>query len=146
MKHYVLGFIFDQDRKRVLLIRKEKPDWQNGRWNGVGGKVESNDGSPLEAIQREGIEETGYEYIWEHCVTFVCPGGTVFVFKAISDFTTLEEPVNHIAFEQIESEKLEIWRLDSLPGKVDIDLSWLIAVCLSKIRFPILVYTENYSH
>lgn len=56
MTHYVLGFAFD-DLGRVALIRKNKPDWQRGRWNGIGGKVEQE--ACFDAMEREVREETG---------------------------------------------------------------------------------------
>lgn len=57
MKHYVLGFAFDS-RNRVVLIHKERPDWQRGKWNGVGGHI--NEGElPYSAMVREFKEETG---------------------------------------------------------------------------------------
>lgn len=57
MKAYCLGFAFD-DVGRVVLIRKNKPEWQAGRWNGVGGLIESGE-TPQVAMAREFEEETG---------------------------------------------------------------------------------------
>lgn len=59
MTTYVLGFLFSADKKRVALIRKNKPDWQKGKLNGVGGKVEDFDENHLAAMSREFYEETG---------------------------------------------------------------------------------------
>lgn len=57
MQEYVLGFAFD-DLGRLALIKKARPEWQAGRLNGVGGKVE--DGELYhEAMSREFREETG---------------------------------------------------------------------------------------
>lgn len=81
MKHYVMGFVFNKTRNRVLLVKKKRPEWQAGKWNGIGGKIDDTDISPLAAMQREGYEEIANHYNWEHCVTFVCPGGTVFVYR-----------------------------------------------------------------
>lgn len=55
---YVVGFCFDHDLERVLLVRKARPEWQVGRLNGVGGKVEEGE-SPRAAMEREFAEETG---------------------------------------------------------------------------------------
>ena len=60
MKEYVLGFLFSPDLGDVLLIRKERPEWQKGLLNGVGGRVEEGE-SYLAAMQREFLEEAG---IW----------------------------------------------------------------------------------
>lgn len=57
MKRYVLGFLFDNDN-HVWLINKTKPDWQKGKLNGIGGKVEGKE-DLLDAMTREFKEETG---------------------------------------------------------------------------------------
>src|SRR4051812_36466506 len=55
--YYVVGFYFSDNR--VVLIRKSRPDWQAGKLNGVGGKVELSDQSARHAMAREFLEETG---------------------------------------------------------------------------------------
>lgn len=55
---YVVGFLFSADRRHVALIRKNKPAWQAGKLNGVGGKIEPGE-SAYEAMIREFSEETG---------------------------------------------------------------------------------------
>lgn len=144
MKHYVLGFVFNRKQDKVLLIRKEKPEWQAGFWNGIGGKIEPIDKSPLEAMQRESDEETGMRLNWKHCITFVCSGGTVFVYKAIDNLNCGHENYcNEIHFKQIENEKLETWRLDSLPEKRMENLKWIIPMLLSTCQFPVILHEDN---
>lgn len=58
-KEYVLGFAFTADAKTIVLIEKQKPDWQKGKLNGIGGKVEHDDSNVLSAMIREFSEETG---------------------------------------------------------------------------------------
>ena len=58
MKRYVLGFAFDPDLTKVLLINKNRPGWQKDSMNGIGGHVEEGELS-LDAMKREFIEETG---------------------------------------------------------------------------------------
>lgn len=55
---YCCGFAFDTGRRHVVLIEKKKPEWQKGKLNGVGGKVEAGE-VPLQAMTREFAEETG---------------------------------------------------------------------------------------
>jgi len=61
--HYVVGFLFADPTppfdRRVLLIRKRRPEWQAGRLNGIGGKVEPTDPSFEYAMRREFREEVG---------------------------------------------------------------------------------------
>jgi len=132
MKHFVLGFVFDISREQVLLVCKTKPKWQAGCWNGIGGKIEKGE-IPLEAMNREAAEETKCRYDFEHSINFVCPGGTVFVFKATIGTS------GRIPFQQVEREVLDIWPVNSLPMKIMNNLKWLIPLCLSTIQMPIIL-------
>lgn len=55
---YVLGFAFNDSGDEVLLIRKNRPSWQKGKLNGIGGKIEQDE-TPRMALVREFEEETG---------------------------------------------------------------------------------------
>jgi 8-oxo-dGTP pyrophosphatase MutT (NUDIX family) len=57
MKTYVLGFVFDRRYNNVLLVEKARPEWQAGKLNGLGGKVEVGE-LPAAAMIRELREET----------------------------------------------------------------------------------------
>lgn len=57
--NYVLGFALTSDRRAVLLIEKQTPQWQKGKLNGIGGKVETFDENEDAAMVREFKEETG---------------------------------------------------------------------------------------
>lgn len=57
MTDQVVGLVFD-DESRVLLIRKNRPEWQNGMLNGIGGRVNLAE-APCRAMTRELHEETG---------------------------------------------------------------------------------------
>jgi len=61
MQKYVCGFMFNQRMSSVILIRKQKPEWQAGMLNGVGGKVEKGEHERV-AMIREFKEETGVHY------------------------------------------------------------------------------------
>lgn len=56
----VLGFLFNKTATVVVLIEKQKPEWQKGFLNGVGGKIEEGE-TPMQAMIREFKEETGVE-------------------------------------------------------------------------------------
>jgi len=55
---YVVGFLFSYTLEYVALIRKQKPEWQAGLLNGIGGKIEPGE-KPEAAMEREFKEETG---------------------------------------------------------------------------------------
>ena len=72
-KDYVLGFMFSEDHDHVVVIEKNKPEWQKGKLNVPGGKVDSGE-KPIEAVIREFREETGYETRsgdWSHFARMV---------------------------------------------------------------------------
>ena len=58
-KLYTCGFLVD-DEDHVLLIRKNRPAFQKGRLNGIGGKLEPGE-TPIQAMAREFREETGLD-------------------------------------------------------------------------------------
>ena len=58
MKKYVLGFLFSEDKEAIVLIKKNRPDWQKGFWNGIGGHIEKDE-TPIDAFVREFKEEAG---------------------------------------------------------------------------------------
>jgi 8-oxo-dGTP diphosphatase len=61
IKKYVLGFLFNDEKTKICLIQKNRPDWQRGKLNGVGGKIGDMRKSELpdDAMIREFREETG---------------------------------------------------------------------------------------
>jgi 8-oxo-dGTP diphosphatase len=85
MKRYVAGFLFSKDRKTVLLIKKNRPEWQAGRYNAVGGKIEENE-TPLEAMNREFLEEASIcDLDWQPTADLQGKTWTVHFFAAFSD-------------------------------------------------------------
>lgn len=64
---YVVGFAFDPALQHVLLVLKNRPSWQAGKFNGPGGKIEEDE-EPKHAMVREFKEETGLdtlEHAWK---------------------------------------------------------------------------------
>ena len=85
MKSYVLGFLFSPSRGQVLLIEKRRPEWQAGKYNGLGGKIENGESS-LEAMEREFKEEAGLDKLqWTEFAHMTGPGWRVFCFYATGD-------------------------------------------------------------
>src|SRR6185295_19082363 len=86
MKHYVNGFYRSGDS--VVLFLKAKPEWQKGRFNGVGGKVESGE-TAVEAMVREFKEEVGHQTTtddWKHTVSLVGNDFVVYFFAASGSY------------------------------------------------------------
>lgn len=70
---YVVGFMFNSDLSRMVVIKKLNPEWQRGKFNGVGGKIEPGE-SDVAAMVREFKEETGVDTEaarWNHFLSIV---------------------------------------------------------------------------
>lgn len=98
-KNYVLGFAFND--YQVLLIEKQKPAWQKGLYNGLGGHIEKDE-TPIAAMVREFKEECGIdtnESDWELYAEMKGDDWDCKCFRALNTFalcdakkTTSEEP------------------------------------------------------
>lgn len=126
MSQYVAGFLIDPTAETVTLIRKGKPEWQRGKLNGVGGKIEPGEW-PSDAMRREFREEAGLDITsWDWFATVEGPWGAVYFFRAFNEATP----------RTMESEPIEVHRLDEVPYAECIpNLSWLI---------PLARYTHDY--
>ncbi len=81
--------MYDKAKGNVVLIRKQKPEWQKGRLNGIGGKVEDNDESIYGTMCREFVEETGVVTDWTdwfHFCEYSWKEGIVNFFYGANDF------------------------------------------------------------
>lgn len=97
---YCLGFMFDVNTNLVLMIKKNRPEWQKYQWNGIGGKVEENE-FPEAAMAREFKEETGLITTpdsWElYCVLSGDKGDIIkhrwemFCYRAVGDTTNFSK-------------------------------------------------------
>lgn len=132
---YVAGFMFDADFNYVALIRKNKPEWQRGKLNGIGGKIEEGE-TALQAMVREFAEETATETAcsqWERFCTLRSrdesenPWSVAF-FACTGDVNKLKTN---------ESEPIEIIGLrDIHPTKGDMieNLPWLIPMAIDCLQ------------
>lgn len=84
MNRYVVGFMFDDQLQQVCMIRKNRPIWQDGKLNGIGGRIMDLE-CPIHAMVREFEEETGVKTLaatWAHVVTLRFPYAEIEVFAA----------------------------------------------------------------
>lgn len=117
---WVVGFLFRKN-KEVALISKTHPAWQKGKLNGVGGKV--NEGElPLEAMQREFLEEAGAKVSeWREFVLLRLQDGDVHFFSAHGDYAIQSMTEEKVAWHALAD-------IGSLP--VISNLAWLIPLAL----------------
>jgi 8-oxo-dGTP diphosphatase len=121
---YVCGFLYDSKRENIVLLKRNSPVSQKGKFNGLGGKVDIGE-RPLEAMIREFKEEAGITVEkWTEFATLEQNEGISYFFHAVSD-----------KFSQvITAEKQEV-RIINIQNELhDLDLitnvRWLILLSL----------------
>ncbi|MBD2810196.1 NUDIX domain-containing protein [Xenorhabdus sp. Vera] len=131
MIKYVTGFMFSKDKKHVSLISKLQPSWQNGKINGIGGKIEIGE-TPQQAMAREFSEEAGIETHpdqWKLFTVLNRPN----VYQ-VNFLYTYDDRV--YSAKSIEKEIVSIYETNALPDNVIYNLRWLIPMAIDEhLRF-----------
>ena len=134
MKKYVLGFAFDEKKNDVALILKNRPEWQAGHLNGIGGHLEYMEG-PKNAMIREFEEETGYHKSeWNHYITMYFDEAIVWCYYSIVPLEKLKT---------MTDEEIYITSINDIVmgrAKVINNLQWLIPMALNYERQPFKSY------
>ena len=147
MTTYVVGFMFTEELRRVLLIRKKRPTWMAGKLNGVGGHIEPGE-TPEHAMVREFREETGsptLEQDWTKVLNVVGNGYWLHIFRqeALALPSTAFKEEGPLA----EQEQLEIHAVDHVANLARMNetvdgISWMLPLCadLEITQLPITIY------
>lgn len=131
MQEYTLGFCFSSEREFVALIKKARPEWQAGKFNGIGGKVLENEFS-LDCQIRKFEEETGVvteRTDWTLFATFGNDDFRVYCYRCFDN-----DIINKIDYIKTD-EHIYKFPTDKLkliePTFVD-HVNYLLALCLHK--------------
>lgn len=129
--HYTVALVFSPDKSQIALIRKQKPRWQFGKLNGIGGKINDME-SPLDAAQRELFEEANIvsRNLKKFAIGTVSTpnnnyGDTIFFFTGTSDLSM----VHSNETEQIEI--ISVYNAIHSPDLIS-NLRWLILLALDE--------------
>ena len=128
MKTYTAGFIFNEDLSRVVLARKNRPDWQKGKLNGPGGKIEAGETS-VECMVREILEETGFktrENDWHYFARIKGQDWWV-------DFYAQVYKGDASAIRSLTDEEISWFSTQPLPENVIDYLNWFITMGIDKL-------------
>jgi len=136
VKTYVNGFLFSPDGSKVVLIRKNRPKWQVGRLNGVGGHVEPDE-TPAAAMRREFEEETGLDVgTWAWRLSLVSDSWVVQFFAAFSHSYNLVRATT--------DEEVGIYDVDALYALPVIpNLWWLVPLCRDTDVLPSTIFDTS---
>jgi 8-oxo-dGTP diphosphatase len=89
---YTCGFLFSPKRSSVLLVCKNRPIWQSGLWNGIGGKLSDGE-TLLECMRREFREETRIHVNSTEWNRFAVEEGSDYVVHFFKSFVSDRETV-----------------------------------------------------
>ena len=120
MTNYVLGFLYSDTH--VVLIHKNRPTWQSGKLNGLGGKIEPGE-TASEAIVREVEEEAGIHsqpQDWRHVCDMRGADWCVYVYAAHDN--GLDEVVS------LTDEVVTLVPRNALPDNTLGNVRWLLAM------------------
>ena len=139
MKRYVVGF--PASTYYVLLIKKNRPNWQKGKYNGIGGHIEKSE-KPIDAMVRECEEETGLHISkekWEKIVIYKGKGYIVHFY--VSTTARIGEAIQKTDEELTAFNIQEGLPRGMITGRDMIyNLNWLLPLAYDgAIKFPIKV-------
>jgi len=136
-QEYVAGFLIDKENRQVALIQKNRPEWQAGYWNAIGGKIEPDE-SGYGAMVREFKEEAGIRVVdWDHFATVAGDWGGVEFYRKFVGPETLH------SVRTVETEMVDVWSVDNLPSKTMENLHWLIPLALHSQPYHAVVAYEK---
>ncbi len=115
---YVAGLLYSDDGLRVTLVLKNRPDWQAGLYNAVGGKIEFGE-TPYDAMKREFIEEAGVDIDWEFRFLLDGPDYKVHFFTCHNT-----EAMQYL--RTMTDEPIEVVEAYDLPENIIPNLWWII--------------------
>lgn len=131
-QHYVVGLA--HDGSRMAFIKKNRPAWQAGKLNGIGGKVEPQE-SPNNAINREFKEETGYDkpLNWRPLVKMTYPGQAVIWFYTARVESQTLEALYTATDEPVEVHSIEY--VSDYPHNFIRNLHWIVPLALHEEEY-----------
>lgn len=120
---YVVGFLFRNVHQEVALMTKNRPVWQAGKLNGIGGHIEKGE-LPLHAMRREFKEETGsWIEAWK---CFAVLRGEHYELHCFVSFETPFVPLSSLTDEKVGW--YDVRELESVP--IIPNLRWLIPMAV----------------
>ncbi len=134
---YVVGLAFTSTANAVVLIRKDHPEWQAGKLNGVGGKVEGGE-SVHQAMAREFEEEAGVSTSpddWEEFLVLEGAEYSATFFRLFSD--SVYGAAHTMTSEEIVGVSPNVgWVEPTIPN-----LRWIIPLGMDRhLATPLRVY------
>ena len=125
---FSVGFLFNNCRDKVVLVKKKNPEWQRDKYNGIGGHLESGE-DIVECMRREASEELKTDEIfdWKRFCVVSDKEWQLHVFKACSNW------VYQLPSRNDRNEELTLVRVDDARNMRAVTLyntPWLLEMAL----------------
>lgn len=141
MTDYVLGFLFENNGSSVVLIQKNRPEWQAGLLNGVGGKIAAGE-TEIQAMVREFHEEAGVNTSSLKWHKFATMKGDAF---SVACFACWDSPAFTHAYPRTDETICHVSVVNLKHRACVSNLHWLIAMALDRDDDRSFLATIDYS-
>ena len=122
------------------MITKNRPDWQAGKLNGIGGKIEEGE-TELQAMVRECAEECGLqtdESDWKYFLKVEHLGNVIYFYSYIFEG-------DKSVFRQLTDEKIGWYQVKDLPDNTMLNLRWGIPLAIeAQLEYTLQVVEVAY--
>ena len=122
MERYTVGIYFKNNLTEIALILKNRPEWQNNKFNFPGGHIESNERN-FDCIVREFFEEcniSSKEEDWTHIGVIINSN------KYYVDIFTAIYNKSHGELKTMEDQPVYWCNINNLPNNTISNVEWLI--------------------
>lgn len=147
MINYVVGFVFESPN-RVLLVRKKKPSFMAGKYNGIGGEIEPDE-IPILAMMREAREEIQddlkkaqiHHHMWTEFACVRRPSACIYCFSISNEAITAlaDEQENDIG----EMMSVVSWNAPAAIEQMFDDVHFLLQLAALNPTWPVDIYLED---
>ncbi len=147
MRNYVVGFVFEKP-SRVLLVRKKKPSFMVGKFNGIGGEIEPDE-TPVIAMMRETREEVQsdlrvaqiHHHMWAEFACVRRPSACIHCFSILNSAITVlaDGKENDIG----EMMRVFSWNTPAVTEQMFDDVHVLLQLAALHPTRPVDIYLED---
>lgn len=143
-RRYTAAFMFvDTTPRRVLLVRKSHPAWQDGLLNGIGGELHQDE-SLHECMRREFREETGFDFDgWNIFCREAGPGYEVYFYRMMFNERILFDSLGFKTPNENDKGEELVWLTVPVEEPCIGNLSWLVPMALDPRIVTVNVTTPD---